>query len=164
MYYKLIRHVRRQLFLCERTRSRNPIVNKKSATMNTSVETTPRHRLGDPLKTRPEQFDVERPYSQLRTVKHGDRGCFAKPENRSMCLPPPLVQPYIINCRPAPSRKIQDILGAYVIKKGVVPRGVFAESKRPGMRAPQPRVAKDPRNKHPVPPYKGRRYMRIKFA
>ena len=72
------------------------------------------------------RIDAKRPYSQLRTVDDGDRGCFASLENRSMCLLLPLVQPYITNCPPAPSRKIQDILGAYVIKKEVVPRGVFA--------------------------------------
>ena len=79
------------------------------------------------------RIDAERAYSQLRTVDHGDRGCFAIQENRSMCLPPPLVQPYITNSLPAPSREIQHILGAYVIIKGVVSRGVFAKSKRPRM-------------------------------
>ena len=53
--------------------------------------------------------------------------------------------PTLQTASPLHSRKIQDILGTYVIIKGVVSRGVFAESKRPRMRAPQPRVAKDPK-------------------
>ena len=106
--------------------------------------------------------DAERPYSKLtRTVDHGRTEDASR--NRGMRLPLPLVQPSIINCRPAQSREVQDILGIHVIKT-VGARVVCAESKRPGIRAPQPRVAKDPRNKHPVPPYTGRRYVRIKFA
>ena len=87
--------------------------------------------------------DAEQLYSKLtRTVDHGRTEDASR--NRGMRLPSPLVQPSIINCRPAQSREVQDILGIHV-RKTVGARVVCAESKRPGMRAPQQRVAKDPK-------------------
>ena len=100
------------------------------------------------IETSVETFDVERPYSKQRTVYYGNRGCFASLENRSMCLPPPPVQPSILHSHHAPSRYRQDILVVRVIKT-VGARVVYAESKSPGMRAPQTRVANKPRHIRP---------------
>ena len=101
-----------------------------------------------PIDTFVETLDVERPYSEQRTVYYGNRGCFASFENRSMCLPPPLVQPSIVHSHHAPSRNSQDILVVRVITT-VGARVVCAESKSPGMRAPQTRVANKPRHIRP---------------
>ena len=67
------------------------------------VKKKPRHRLEEQgtLKTRPEQTDAERPHSKLtQTVVDGRTGDTSR--KQGMCLPPPLVQPSIINSHPQP--------------------------------------------------------------
>ena len=100
MYYKLVRHARRQLFYVNKL-VHSKSLKRMSAPMMNSVKTKPRHRLEETSKTRPEQIDVKQPYLQLaRTVDHGRTGDALR--NRGMCLPPPLVQPSIINRHPQP--------------------------------------------------------------
>ena len=79
-------------------------------------------------------------------------------------LTPAAIQQTFKYCRPAPSSNSRDNLHKHVRKKGVVLRVVCAKSKSPRMRAPQPRVARDPRNIHPpVPPYKIQRQVQNKI-
>ena len=89
----------------------------------------------------------------LKTVgrQWNDLRCFKKPKH---VLTPAAIQRTSKYCCPAPSRKCQDFLGVHVRKTGLVPRAVCAESKSPRIRAPQPRVARDPRIIRPAPPSK----------
>ena len=125
------------------------------------VKKKPRHRLEETAsKTRPEQINAKRPYSQLaQMVAHCKTGdAMRNRRNRSMCLPLPLVLPSIIHRHPVspyesqrqvqnetPRHRLEDAPGTSKAR----PERSYDTSFSPGMRAPQPRVAKDPRNIRP---------------
>ena len=74
--------------------------------------------------------------------------------------PPPLPQTSIIYRRPAPRAHEMEIPHEYTQTDpwrprefGFVPRTVYVENQSPSVRAPQPRVAKDPTTIRPAPPY-----------
>ena len=75
--------------------------------------------------------------------------------------PPPLPQTSIIYRRPAPRAHEMEIPHEYTQTDpwrprefGFVPRTVYVENQSPSVRAPQPRVARDPTTIRPAPPYK----------
>ena len=89
----------------------------------------------------------DRLQNQHKRSTVGCQGCFEKPKH----VPTPATSPILH--LPPPNHIKKKLRYPWrtrqVRENRFVPRAVCAESKSPGMRAPQPRVARDPRNIRP---------------
>ena len=85
-------------------------------------------------------------------------GWFEKPKH----VPTPAASSILHIPSPRSIKKVQRYLRHTRQKKGVVSHVVCAASKSPRIRAPQPKVARDPRNICIVPPYERQRHVQNK--